>query len=277
MANYANSRGFAGAFNNLTGILNMFLQNQLNRDNVADDRQYQDKTYEKKLIDGIVTNAVIKGIHDGTLTPYETYLGEPVNNGTRQVNIMGNKQTVPVASPQKIAGDKIDNIDYSTIISGLKSGDIVTRPNTEVINKSKQNNNIIKLTPNMAKLLKERHKEFGIDYTEGEEVPYALFTSSEQAERNKQRIAYNTNKNEKDNARRLIERTEKWAMEQTKYRKSDMYQIRQDLIKTNKDYRKAMEKVYGIKPEKDRGNYKIMQDASGKRAKVYDDGTIEEI
>lgn len=174
MANYANSAGYSKAFNDLTGLLNMFIQNQMQRNNIKDDREYNDKTYKERFIDSLVGNAV-KYAQNGKADLYGTYYDEPISNGTRTVDVMGEKRVVPVASPQRLAGDKINNIDYSTVVSGLKSGDIVARPNENSIDNFGNNSN--KLIEIEESLIEPINKVYGTKFTKGTKLPAGVYTS----------------------------------------------------------------------------------------------------
>lgn len=168
--NYANSAGYANAFSNLTGLLNMFLQNQINRKNIEDDRKYQDENYEKKLIDSITTNAV-KALQKGEADAYGSYLGNPTDGGTRKVNIMGQEQDVPVGTPQKVMGNKMEYIDYSNILDRIKSGNVFVKPNEKAIT-GKSDYSVL-LDDQTAKIL---NNVYNTKYTAGQRVPYNLLS-----------------------------------------------------------------------------------------------------
>lgn len=172
MANY--NAGFSKAFDNLTGLLNMFIQNKMQRDNVKEDREYQDKTYEQKFIDNLVGNAV-KYAQNGKADLYGTYYDEPVSNGTRTVNVMGGQKEVPVATPQRMVGDKIDNIDYSSVIDGLRSGDIVSRVNENNIDNAGSNSN--RLIEIEESLIDPINKVYGTKFSKGTKLPAGVYTS----------------------------------------------------------------------------------------------------
>ena len=174
MANYANSAGFSKAFNNLTGLLNMFIQDRLNRKNVQEDREYNDKTYEQKFMDNLVGNAV-KYAQNGKADLYGTYYDEPISNGTRTVNIMGKQQEVPVAAPQRIVGEKIENIDYPAIVAGLRSGDIVSRANENSADNIGNNSN--KLIEIEESLIDPINKVYGTKFAKGTKLPAGVYTS----------------------------------------------------------------------------------------------------
>ena len=147
MANYANSAGFSKAFNNLTGLLNMFIQDRLNRKNVQEDRVIV-------LTDRFIYN---------------------LKKETRTVNIMGKQQEVPVAAPQRIVGEKIENIDYPAIVAGLRSGDIVSRANENSADNIGNNSN--KLIEIEESLIDPINKVYGTKFAKGTKLPAGVYTS----------------------------------------------------------------------------------------------------
>lgn len=166
MANYANSRGFAGAFNNLTGILNMFLQNQMNRSNIEDDRKYQDETYEKKLKDAIVTSMMNNAIK-GNADLYENNLvaGEQTVIPKQTV---AKKSFTTVATPQE-SQKRIDKIDISDF-ARLRNNDLRYVPKEDVTSGS---NYMVGLDDQTAKIL---NSVYNTKYTAGQRVPYNLLS-----------------------------------------------------------------------------------------------------
>lgn len=173
MANYANNAGYANAFGNLTGLLNMFIQNEMQRSNIKDDRAYKEETDEKRFIDNLVGNAV-KYVQNGKANLYGTYYGDPVSNGTRTVvSKDGTRKVVPVATAQRLVGDKIDNIDYSNIVSALKNGDYVVRPNEDITD-SFGNNKLIEIEPS---LIEPINRVYGTKFTNGTKLPAGVYTS----------------------------------------------------------------------------------------------------
>ncbi len=174
MANYANSAGFAKAFSGLSNLLNMFIQNEMQRKNVKDDREYRDEQKEKDFFNNLVGNAV-KYAQNGKADLYGTYYDKPISNGTRTVNIMGKEQEVPVATPQRLVGDKIDNIDYPTVVAGLRSGDIVSRVNEE--NADNFGNNSNKLIEIEESLIEPINKVYGTKFSKGTRLPAGVYTT----------------------------------------------------------------------------------------------------
>ncbi len=276
MANYANSRGFAGAFNNLTGILNMFLQNQMNRSNIEDDRKYQDETYEKKLKDAIVTSMMNNAIK-GNADLYETSLtGQGAARTITPQTVMG--KTVSSAATPIETEDKITKINAGDF-GRLRNNSVRYVPREDAI--SKKSNYMIPITENEARLLNARYKKQGVSYKTGDIVPYGLITSIGQGETAQQRLSYNLDKSDKEYRRRYIEQANKYAIDAPGNATKTIGEIRAILRDSDPYYKESEEILYKTKnnqqQKKKTNNYKIMQDANGNRAKVYDNGTIEEI
>jgi len=167
MANYANSRGFAGAFNNLTGILNMFLQNQMNRSNIEDDRKYQDETYEKKLKDAIVTSMMNNAIK-GNADLYETSLtGQGAARTITPQTVMG--KTVSSAATPIETEDKITKINAGDF-GRLRNNSIRYVPREDITSRS---NYMVSLDDQTAKIL---NSVYNTKYTAGQRVPYNLLS-----------------------------------------------------------------------------------------------------
>lgn len=276
MANYANSRGFAGAFNNLTGILNMFLQNQMNRSNIEDDRKYQDETYEKKLKDAIVTSMMNNAIK-GNADLYETSLtGQGAARTITPQTVMG--KTVSSAATPIETEDRITKINAGDF-GRLRNNSIRYVPREDAI--SKKSNYMIPITENEARLLNARYKKQGVSYKAGNIVPYGLITSIGQGETAQQRLSYNLDKSDKEYRRRYITDQIKYALDAPSNGTKTAQEIMTELKENDPYFKESYEILYKTKnnqqQKKKTNNYKIMQDANGNRAKVYDDGTIEEI
>lgn len=168
MANYANSRGFAGAFNNLTGILNMFLQNQMNRSNIEDDRKYQDETYEKKLKDAIVTSMMNNAIK-GNADLYETSLtGQGAARTITPQTVMG--KTVSSAATPIETEDKITKINAGDF-GRLRNNSIRYVPRTDIA--GGKTDYTVMLDDQTAKIL---NSVYNTKYTAGQRVPYNLLS-----------------------------------------------------------------------------------------------------
>lgn len=166
MANYANSAGFARAFDNLTGLLNMFIQNKINRDNVVDDRAYQDKTYEQKLKDAIVTSMMTNALK-GNADLYENNLvaGEQTVIPEQTV---AKKSFTTVATPQE-SQQRIDKIDISDF-GRLRNNDLRYVPKEDVTSGS---NYMVSLDDQTAKIL---NTVYNTKYKAGQRVPYNLLS-----------------------------------------------------------------------------------------------------
>lgn len=168
MANYANSRGFAGAFNNLTGILNMFLQNQMNRSNIEDDRKYQDETYEKKLKDAIVTSMMNNAIK-GNADLYETSLtGQGAARTITPQTVMG--KTVSSAATPIETEDKITKINAGDF-GRLRNNSIRYVPRPDIA--GGKTDYTVMLDDQTAKIL---NSVYNTKYTAGQKVPYNLLS-----------------------------------------------------------------------------------------------------
>ena len=166
MANYANSAGFARAFDNLTGLLNMFLKNQVNRDNVADDRAYKDKTYEQELKDSIVTSMMNNALK-GNADLYENNLVAGEQKTIPQQTVAGRKFAT-VAMPQE-SQQKIDKINISDF-GRLRSNDLRYVPKEDVTSGS---NYMVSLDDQTAKIL---NSVYNTKYIAGQRVPYNLLS-----------------------------------------------------------------------------------------------------
>lgn len=167
MANYANSAGFARAFENLSGLLNMFLQNQLNRDNVADDRVYKDKTYEQQLKDSIVTNMMNNALK-GNADLYENNLVAGEQKTIPQQTVAGRSFTT-VATPQE-SQQKIDKINISDF-GRLRSNDLRYVPKEDIAGIG--SNYMVSLDDQTARIL---NGVYNTNYKAGQRVPYNLLS-----------------------------------------------------------------------------------------------------
>ena len=201
MANYANSRGFAGAFNNLTGILNMFLQNQINRSNIEDDRKYQDETYEKKLKDAIVASMMNNAIK-GNADLYETSLtGQGAARTITPQTVMG--KTVSSAATPIETEDKITKINAGDF-GRLRNNSIRYVPRPDIA--GGKTDYTVMLDDQTAKIL---NSVYNTKYTAGQRVPYNLLSGLS---------SLTTNQRRQENAGAI---TPKEAMNQlNKWRKS---------------------------------------------------------
>lgn len=242
MANYANSRGFAGAFNNLTGILNMFLQNQMNRSNIEDDRKYQDETYEKKLKDAIVTSMMNNAIK-GNADLYETSLtGQGAARTITPQTVMG--KTVSSAATPIETEDKITKINAGDF-GRLRNNSIRYVPREDAI--SKKSNYMIPITENEARLLNARYKKQGVSYKAGNIVPYGLITSIGQGETAQQRLSYNLDKSDKEYRRRYITEQMKYALDTPSNGTKTAQEIMAELKESDPYFKESYEILYKTK------------------------------